>query len=90
MVIEIPDNIFESELRQTFEKMSPVANKNKSNPRYTSPVMHRIAKEIRTGTEMGITVISFYRTIKRELIRRKIIVYNPDTDTWQGAEYHGN
>lgn len=91
MVIDIPDEILENELQCAFGKMPPTRNNNPDNRRdrqKSSPVLHRIGYEVCHTNHICLTMVRIYRAIWRELKKRKIILYNFETDTWQGADYN--
>lgn len=90
MVIEIPDDIFENELRDAFGKMPSTKNKNPNCRKKSSPVLHHVAFMMCNSSKMVVTIVTIYKAILRELKRRKIIVYNADNDTWQGVDYDGD
>lgn len=90
MIIEIPDNIFENELRDAFGNMPPTKNKNPDCRKKSSPVLQHVAFMTCNSNRMMVMMVMIYKTILRELKRRKIIVYNADHDTWQGVDYDGD
>ena len=87
MIIEVPEKSFEIELKEAFEKMPPKKNKNPDNKKKSSPVLYHVAHVFVTSKILVVTSVMIYRAILSELKKRGIIVYNPDTDTWQGVNY---
>lgn len=87
MVIYIPDEVLEYELRSAFGKMPPTPNINPKSRRRSSPVLHRIGHVIRRTDNLCVTMMIIYKAIRNEIEKRGIIVHNPKTDTWQGVDY---
>lgn len=93
IVIDLPDEIINIQLRETFEKMEPIPNRNLddgSTGRKSSPIIRKISREVRMGRSLFLIVYALYRAIFQELRNRKIIVYNQENDTWQGVDYNGD
>lgn len=88
MIIEIPDDVLENELWHAFRKMPPTKNINPKNKRRCSPVLHQIGHKIcRTG-DLCITMVIIYGKIREEIENRGIIIYDPESETWQGVDYY--
>lgn len=90
MIINIPDEILENQLQRAFGKMPPTKN-NKPNSKIKSvPVLEQIDHEFCRTDHLYIIAMIIYRAILKEIIKRKIILYSPETDTWQGVDFDGN
>lgn len=89
MMIHIPDEYFEREIREAFIKMPPTPNTNPENRKRSSPVLHHVGKQMYSGN-LCITVTMIYKAVLNELKKRKIIIYDPAADTWQGVDYDDN
>ena len=91
MLIEIPDEVFDTDARLAFSKMPPTKNTHSENKRKSPLVLHRVAYELKNGVGGScVIMVIFYKAILAEIKKRGIIVYNQDTDIWQGVDYHGD
>ena len=90
MMINIPEKSFEIELKEAFEKMPPKKNKNPDNKKKASPSLYHVAHIFVTSKILVVTSVTIYKAILSELKNRGIIVYNSDTDTWQGVNYRND
>lgn len=93
LVINLPDEIIDDQLREVFSKMEPIPNRNLDNgstSRKSSPIICKISREVRMGKSLFLIVCALYKTIFQELRNRKIIVYNQENDSWQGVDYDGD
>lgn len=90
MVIEIPDDVFEFEFRKAFGKMPPTQNRNPDNRKKASPVLYHVGRTLRQSNDIFITMVIIYKAVQKELKKRGIIIYNSDTDKWQGVDYDGD
>lgn len=90
MIINIPDEIFERELKNAFGEMPPTNNTNPKNRMKSSPVLYQIGYALCMTEDFCVTMIMIYKKIFSELKNREIIIYNFQTDTWQGVDYNGD
>lgn len=90
MFIKISEEALDFELREAFRKMPITANTNPENKKHSSPVLHRIAYETKNNPMLCVLMYTFYKTIFRRLEARGIIIYDSETDTWRGVDYHGD
>ncbi|MCI6396525.1 MAG: hypothetical protein MR851_09880 [[Clostridium] scindens] len=90
MIINIPDEIFERELKNAFREMPPTNNTNPKNRMKSSPVLYQIGYALCLTEDFCVTMTMIYKKIFSELKNREIIIYNFQTDTWQGVDYNGD
>lgn len=84
MLIEIPDEIIDLEIRDAFSKMKPMSEKCYDIHLVYSPLLHEV---LRVYSQMGVVPVRVSQAILKEAINRGVIVYNSDAGKWQGVDY---